>query len=189
MTAKTGETAKTAETAKTPTAATPEQAAALAKAASAMGATKTAKDVAAEKTAQDVAAAKAAEKPKAKTTGLKASVKNRIVEAKAKFEKKPFGGDFLFTRISHNGARKYTDALLSEAIDEVDANHDGFLEADDIPTLLAAMGYHPWPSLCKYYWEKHADFVTKKIDLNGFKDLLTDISPMVAFRINQAKSG
>ena len=136
MTAKTGETAKTAETAKTPTAATPEQAAALAKAASAMGATKTAKDVAAEKTDKDVAVAKAAETPKAKTTGFKASVKNRISQAKEKFEKK---GEGLFTRVSHNGARKYTDALISEALDEVDANHDGLLEAGDIPTLLAAM--------------------------------------------------
>jgi len=73
--------------------------------------------------------------------------------------------------------------LLSEALDEVDANHDGYLEKTDIPTLLGAMGYEPYPSLCLYYWDKHADFVTKKIGLQRFKYLLADISPTVGMRI------
>ena len=92
----------------------------------------------------------------------------------------------LFWRATHQGTRKLTDDVVSEVLDEVDGNHDGFLEQTDIPGLIAAMQKNPYPVLCKYYWDKHRDPTTNKIGLVRFKELTTDISPIVGSLIKDA---
>jgi len=77
--------------------------------------------------------------------------------------------------------------VISEALDEVDSNHDGFLEYRDIPTLLSAMQVKPLPVLVKYYWEKYN--TDNRIGLEAFKELVADINPNVGESIRDAKSG
>ena len=77
-----------------------------------------------------------------------------------------------------------TDDVVAEALDEVDANHDGFLEETDIPGLLAAMQRKPYAVLCRYYWQKYRDPDTNKIGLDRFKQLVSEINEMVAEGIN-----
>jgi len=95
----------------------------------------------------------------------------------------------LFWRVTNKGTIKLTDDVVSEALDEVDGNHDGFLEQTDIPGLIAAMQKQPYAVLCKYYWEKHREPTTDKIGLVRFKELTTDISPIVGSLIKDAKHG
>ena len=72
-------------------------------------------------------------------------------------------------------------------MDYCDANHDGFLEVDDLATLMNNLGMKVYPAMLK---ELYADFANQElgtIDLAAFKKVLGRLQPSIGTLIKRSQ--
>jgi Ca2+-binding EF-hand superfamily protein len=77
-------------------------------------------------------------------------------------------------------AARVSDLELAEAMDYCDSDHDGYLEHDDLYTLMINLNMKIYPALVREIWAEFRNIETNKIDFNNFKKAISKLKPQIA---------